>query len=536
MGWWRKLVGLSVSFCCLATFAGCGQKKEKDDGGPAVGKAEAGFLRSANESGVPARLMLAVSYLESRISPEYATAFYLAPGSDDPKLAKGLRLTQSAFGLPLSTFGLEQGADASKVEVQADRYAKWVKSKLGDLTLASHPTTSEDTVQWILRLAELHRDAKINKRNLQALFAREVINVLNEGFIWQDPRNGEVLRFPKEDPAIRLSDLTPATKKQLEIATVSGEVPGTRYFQLAHTAQPRGNVPRRVEVIHCPLALSACLMLQDSTDDEVRIGAHFAIPDVIGPEVVERVLQIHDTDEVVELTGNEGQVNEIKDAVVIMMTGNSGRYVDGVRLRANPSWLSESQLQMMGTAINDICGNLHQSNEDDRAKCIATEGRDGPTFYSQGNSKVYQWSQIADYDATIFNSYIREPGRKAGTAFEFPDQRHQYHAGESLNFALNFGSNAKMLVLQRLVRCPDQRLAWYNEVSVQTRTQGRLDFSPFLLHWYDSGPNNNGEQFLRAMVYGSSQKELLGWATDNVYITDFEKEGVAPIAPAACDN
>lgn len=529
----QRISGVLIA---IGLVVSCGKKSPKDDGGPSMGKVEAAFLRSSNESGVPARLMLAISYLESRISPEYASAFYLEPGAEEAKVAKGLRLTQSAFGLPLSTFGLEQGADASKVEIQADKYGKWVKSKLIDMKLDPHPTTSEDVVQWILRLAELHRDPKTNKSNFRALFAREVIHTLNQGFLWQDPRTGELLKFTKQDPSIKLSDLKPATKKQLELTTLTGDVPGTRYFQLGHTAQPKGNVPRRIEVIHCPLALSACLMLQDSSDDEVRIGAHFAIPDVIGPETLERVLQIHDLSEVVEITGNEGQVNEVKDAIVIMLTGNSGRYVDGVRLRANPEWLTEPQLQLLGTAINDICGEIHADNEEARAKCSAIEGKDAPIFYSQGNSKVYQWSQIADYEASIFSSYVKEPGRKAGTAFEFPDDRRQFHAGEPLSFALNFGNNARTLVLQRLVRCPDERLAWYSEVTVHPTSQVRWDFSN-LIRWSDSGPNRNGEQFVRAMVY-AAQDVLLGWATDSIHITEFEKDAagnnLGSVAPTAC--
>ena len=529
---------LLIGAIVLGIFSGCGKKKDKDDGGPAVGKVEAAFTRSSNESGVPSRLMLAVAWLESRISPEYATAFYLAPGEEEPRLAKGLRLTQSAFGMPVSTFGLDkEGADSSKLEVQADSYGKWVKKKLTDLKVDSHPGNSEDKVQWILRLAELHRDVPNNKRNLQALFAREIVSILNQGFIWQDPRNGEVLRFAKEEPAIKLSDLKAATRKQLEITTMTGDVPGTRYFQLNHTADPRGNEPKRIQVVHCPLSLSACLMLQDASDDEIRLGAHFAIPDTLAPDIFERALQIHDLHEVVQQTNGLGQVEEIRDSVVIMMTGNSGRYVNGVRMRANPNWLTESQLQLLGNVVNDACLTIFPDDEEGQKRCKNSEGSGSIDFRSQGASKVYQWGQIADYEGSIFSSYVREPGRKAGTTFEFMDQRQQFRAGEPVNFAVNFGNNAKFIVLQRLVRCPDERLTWNSELQFSLRSQSRYDFSN-LVRLYDSGPNRNGEQFLRAMVYGN-QRELLGWATDNVHITDFEKGGSgdssSAVAPTSCD-
>jgi hypothetical protein len=529
-----KATGIIATILLSLMTSGCGSSGNGGGSSQSANKIEAAFLRSASEFGIPYRILLAVAYLESGMSPESSSALYLAEGSSENVDSKELRFGQSAFGIPLDDFNFEEGEDTSGLEAQVRGYARYIREKLDreNIKLSVNPVTSEDKIQWLLKIAEFHRQSKINSSSLHALFSRELVQVLNNGFYWQDPNTKMTIRLNPEAPEIRISELSDRTKRSLNIFTQTGDA-GAQKLQLLVLSQPQTNNPKNITFVHCPLTASACLAMQDYAEDETRLGAHFIVPNTMTPDVLDHAIQVRGLDEAVDITGTYGDTVQVNNSIVVMLTGNSGRYVDGVRLRANPTWVTEEQLQAAGLLVNRLCNILHNQNFNKVRECVATGGDLGINYWHQGKSKVYRWGDVADFDQTIFESYMQMPEQKGGVAFDFPGRRVQYRAGENINFSVNFDTSAKLLVLQRMVRCRDNRVVWFSEYSAQFNSVTRHGIQQKQI--YDAGPNHNGDQFLRALVYRGTD-ELLGWATVKLQITNFDEEyDSVPTAPAECN-
>lgn len=515
---------------------GCNDAKlAHDDQGPRYGVVEGAFYKAAAETGLPPRYLLAVGYLESRLAPENATANYLAVGKDQHATPRGTLLTQTAFGLSYLTLGLDPAKDESqRLETQVMAYAHWLSAQLkaAGVKMNPQPQTADEHFQWVENLSLLHRKGLTQRRNVQILFAKELLDVMNTGFIWQDPRNGERLELGKELTPISVNNLAPDGKQWFsQIALVDSPQQLAQAAYLPLVTVPSGeysNTPKRIEVIHCPLTLSACLELQTrSQESDVRLAAHYVIPPIVGTDrqsdpLLNRVLQVANHRDALIVTNNKGENVPVTNAIVIMLVGNSGRMVGGSRIPAMPNWFTDLQLQKMGGLINDICTLLAQQDKSiNRDTCMSTDPQQGVLFHHQTGSEEYRWGDIADFDPNIFEAYLRNPGG-LGTevAFKFEGGQRQFQASKGSPLHVLFDTSARQIVLERLNRCPDNRVVWEPLRNEQVRQERESTFMEFL---HDSGPNHSGDQFFRVRVYGKDG-HLMGWAIDRIYLSDFEPE------------
>jgi hypothetical protein len=526
---------------------GCGKKAGSSGGGGAkVGQVEAAFNAAAHATGVPVRFLMASAYLESRLSPENATAHYVSTNGEGAPISRGTSLTQTAFGLTYETLGLDATKAASAtLEIQIEAYAKYVAAQTQGLNLAASPHTDEDKYYWVANLADLHRsgfkrDGQSERRNIQVVFAHELLQILNEGFVWQDPNNGEKLELTKESPKLDIAHFPADGQKWFGLTEDAGQIFTAAYVPLVTV--PSGdleNHPKRVEVIHCPLSLSACLELQNGMgdqDDEVHLAAHYVIPNEDSltdtddgapqaPIFSKKVLQVANQKEVVILTDKLGVHQPVDDAVVVMLTGNSGRLVNGTRDPALPNWFNDQQLRSMGQVINDVCTLLAQNDPANvsRDQCMATSGDNGVQFRHQDSAEEYRWGDIPDFDPTIFQAYLASPGG-LGTevAFQFAGGKKRFNKGEAIPLTILFNSTVKTVELERLVRCQNGQTAWAVVSNQDIRGDKKL---AIVEHRFDAGPNRNGEQFYRAKVYGMDGT-LIGWSIDRVVLATFDKDPV----------
>ncbi len=518
---------LTTSLVCISS---CGEKKGSSGGGRAMGTIEAKFYETARTYKVPARFMMAVAYMESRLTPNPSTSIYLT--DDDPdaeESQKGLEIAETAFGLSLQKIGISEAASDSLSE-QIESYGKWLSSYLVErnIQLSENPNTPSEKFDWIWEMAAAHRSSSTHSRNVRVIFAKELINILNKGFIWQDPATGETIKFQKESGEIKIETFPQDKQNLFQLTTQRPEVDSAQYLRLGRVnSETIENKPKYVYVIHCPFSFSACLELQhQESDDDVRLEAHYIIPpnDDITPEA----FQVSKHHNAVKVTDKRGRTDFVTDAVVIMLTGQSGRIVNGFRDPGHPTWFSKWQLEQMGNIVNDVCISLENDGYVSTQECLK-EGT-GVRFQIQGSSENFRWGDIADFDPLIFYSYIYKPGGLDGeTVFELSNQTGEYQAGQEIPIKLLFNRQVKHIELERLVRCQDQKLTWALISREEVRSQSQFTF---LKKLWDSGANGDGSQYLRAKVY-NQDNELIGWDISEIILKGYEKEASA-IAPDAC--
>jgi hypothetical protein len=512
----------------LLIMSACGSKPKGGGGGSApVGKVEAAFLKAASENKIPARVLMATGYLESQLIPQMALANYVSIGSDEPT-ARGTLITETAFAQTYATLGLDpNAADSQTLEVQTAAYAKWLRARIDEsgLSLNENPRDRDDLFYWIHLMAKVQRNSLEGRQNVQILFAKELIDIMNKGFLWQDQRNGETLKFQPEQRQIKFEDFSQNGKNFFNLTELQGRFFGATYLPLATVASSDFvNKPRRVEVIHCPLTLSGCLELQTRNEEsDVHMAAHYVIPQdtSIFPEIV----QVADHHEAVVVTNSNGEDVPVTDAIVVMLVGNSGRNISGKRTPANPTWFTYYQLKMMQFAIEKICDSLVAKPADGvtvkREECISPEGDNGVRFRHQGASEEYRWGDIADFDKTIFEAYFRNrAGLQESVAFEFPNKNRQFPAGTDIPLLMHVGPSAHNLEVERLTRCHNGTVVWETIRNRQVLGETKISLNEKL---HDAGPNGNGQQFFRMRVYGRDGL-LTGWAVDQVFLTGIKNK------------
>ena len=521
----RLQLVVSVLFMSLAAL-GCGTKKKQQGGGTAMGSVEASFHKASSDSGVPVRFLMAAAWVESRLSPARSSSVYVNPEDEQDRVAKGLKLSQTAFGLSAAALQLEGHPEAEDLKVQVGAYAALLSGRVAELNLSRTPTTSEEKSRWLWEIAQLHREGLTGRRNVRVVFAKELMRALNEGFVWQDPATGETIQMSKENPALKETDFPADRQSLLQLDTLRADVDRAIYFPLVSPAGRRlENNPTRIEVVHCPLTLSACLEMQNVVEgEESRLGAHYIIPD--DDLITDRALQVARHEDVVLTTATNGTFVTVQDAIVVMLVGNSGRYVNGSRVNAIPTWLGNRQLKLMGWIIDDVCTSLAAERGIDRAQCLSFGGERGVTFRRQ-MGESYRWGDIPDFDETIFAAYLTNAGGLQGeTSIQFPAGRKQYAAGEVIPLSVLFQPRTKLVELERLVRCPDSRVVW---APLELEPVMAITQKQFELTFYDAGPNGNGDQFIRARAYGDGQM-MMGWSMDRIWVQNFSKgNSVVPV-------
>lgn len=519
----RRSVAL-ISLSVLLTQCG---KKSPDTTAAASGSGHiaAVFRDAAIKYGIPARIMMAVAMKESNLNPRPGTAIYATE-----QAVMGMSLAESAFGLPLEKIGLPKEESSFNLETQVDAYARWIRNSLEDrhINLNPNPASSEEKFDWIWQIAQLHREGHDSRRNVQIVFTMEMIDKLNHGAIYQDPASGEMVNLTPEGKPIRPEEFRSEVQQTLRLFTDESDVFTAQYFELTYQ-QPEDNLnrPTHIRVLHCPLSLSACLELQNptSTNDAIRMGAHYIIPN--DQSVVSKPLQVAQHKSSVLITNAQGEPERVSDALVIMLVGDSGRYVSGQREQANPEWFTKYQLQKMGSIIRNVCPLLKKINPDlDEQHCVTPGLADGVNFMQQGNAESYRWGDIPDYDENIFWTYISTPDALNGdVAFEFANSNKIFNAEVPIRFNLRFLRGTAKIVIEQLERCEDKKTIWSTVQSNYVRNATVKSFEVNLFH---QGPNENGQQFFRAMAY-DDKGQLMGWMIDDVYLTNYDT-GPAPHA------
>lgn len=509
-----------------------GDDKRHKGGGVRPTPVEAAFALSANEGGIPARFLMAVGYLESRLTPQNATANYVATDNADDPVARGTVLTQTAFAQTFATLGLDPAVEDSYVlEAQIRAYAEWIRKQISGLNLSNNPRTQEEKFYWVENLANLQRRGIAQRRNVQVLFARELIKILNEGFTWQDPRDGSKIVLAPEAPPIDIEKFPENGRNWFTLVELDSQIGVGATFLPLTTASWNDefeNHPRRVEVIHCPLTLSGCLELQSrGAESDIHLSAHYLIPafsqNPKEKDLINKAIQVAEHKKAIILTNSRGESYPVTDAIVIALVGNSGRMVGGHRQPAEPTWFSDRQLRQLGQLVVDLCQYMAQKNPQNvkYESCIATSGELGVQFSHQGESDQQRWGDIPDFDRSIFEAYLRSPtGLGSEVAFEFSNNRREFRAGEALKFNILFNATAQQVKVERLARCHDGTTVWELLSNDDVRGKTRIPFEKVL---FDSGPNRNGEQFFRARIYGQDSR-LVGWHVNKAVIRQYETE------------
>lgn len=516
-------IRLAILLSILAS--GCGSKPPKAVQSLALPTVEAAFNQASQEFGIPKRLLMAVGYLESRLVPTMGSAAYVAIDQGTGPLLRGTFLTETAFGLPMSTLGLDpKQASSETLEVQIKAYAAYVANSLASkgLSLKSSATSPEEIFQWIESLSTIHRRGMTQRRNVQIIFARELIETLNGGFIWQDPNKDQTLVLPPEPQKIQIDSFPVNGRNWFKLTELESELRLATYLPLVTVASGENrDQPRRIEVLHCPLSLSACLELQTrSEESQIRLAAHYVIHQE--KNLLGRMIQVADHTEAMVLTEPTGESLPHKGSVVLMLVGSSGRIVKGVRTPAYPIWFNDQQLRNLGQLINDLCTLFSQKDSGfKREECMSIGGENGVKFHHQGPSEEYTWGMIADFDPTIFEAYIKNPsGLGSEVAFDPQVGQMPTQAGQPITFKMLFDNESRMLEIERLSRCPDGKVLWEPVRHLQVRGQNAASITE---SFFDSGPNRDGGHFFRVRVYAKDSK-LLGWATQKIGLTKFETE------------
>jgi hypothetical protein len=514
----------------MSLASGCGGEKRKNKpnaGGPPG--TQGMFQSAARTYGIPSRFLLAAAYLESGITPIKSTSLYANNGNGkDGKL--GVRVGETAFGLTREKLGLpEDDGLASSLETQIDAYCRLLKAEVlnAKLNLPANPTDSETKFRWIWQMAQVHRDGIAQRRNVQVLFAKELTDLLNKGFEWQNPKSGEFISFPPENPPIKNQDLALDQQKLFRLNTPRAEIANAKFFPLTRVdSGERQNHPRRIEIVHCPFTLSGCLELLQHKDNDVEVGAHYIVPAEItdsteASELVTQVFQVAHHEEVVEITPPSGGVQFIDDAIVIMLSGRSGRINNGVRDPARPGWYTVAQLKALGNLVNDLCLMLSNDPTIKMEECVSMKGSNGLHFHQQGVSEVLRWGDIPDFDETIFAAYIANPtGLPGGDAsFEF-GRANRFTAGQAVPIKAVFSPSARIVELEELVRCPDGKLVWSSLSTEHVRAASRIVINKT---FWDAGPNGNGEHHFRIRVFAGID-ELIGWDVANIFLQKYDTD------------
>ncbi len=528
----RKLKAISIMGIMVLSVLGCGgQGGENKKASRSNGKIRNAFIDASRTYLIPERILLAASYLESRINPDPASVMYLNPSSGEEIEKKGLDLAGSAFGLSLTKMGYTE-ADTPDLAKQIEIYSVYIRSELDKLgvNLSSNPQGSQEKYEWVWLLSQFHRKGESGRRNIRIFFTTEIISILNNGFIWQDPKTGEVIELKKERTPIDIATLQQDSQDSMRLTDEEAQIIGARYIHLPN-GQPQGsNEPQGIKVIHCPLSISACLELQvpSETENSVRLRAHYIIPDEF--DFAGKPLQVSNHGRSVIVTNSDGSPQEINDSIVIMLVGQSGRYIDGERVAADPSWYSDEQLRALGRVVDGVCWQIGRDYGADSEKCRSIHGDGAVEFSVQSGDEDFIWGNIPDFDETIFGAYIENPvGLTAELAFDFPSSRRTFKSGELIDFDVVFAPTVKLIQVERLVRCSNNRVIWANMRTHEVRSKRKKDIKVAL---YNAGPNGNGTQFFRTMAYGSTN-ELLGWSVESIYLENFDADAPA-VPPKAC--
>ncbi len=524
---------MKILFLSTYVFLSCSQNGNHRDENPAPAQAFGLINQAAVSQSIPSRLILAVGYLESRFNLEPASAFYEIPSLESPgrfsTAERPLILGQTVFGIPLSKLRSDGDKKSITFESQIKAYAQYLNEQLKAAKLDPNATTVEQKIRWIWEISRLHRTGIDGSKDLRAIFARELLQILNTGFEVPLP-SGELLKLEKENPPITEDKYPLDMQRTLRISSTRGEIRSAFLLSLGSLQKEKvENKPKGIIVIHCPFSMSACLDMQNNKiDDNIKLAAHYVIPpnDDLIPGIVQTALH----KEAVPFLDETGAVKYATNSVVVMLTGYSGAITHGERNPASPDWLNENQLRLLGGAVQSICEALADSGAVDLAQCkaiskdriidanpLTTHG----VYFKKQQKDFATWGDIADFDSVLFNPYIADRSQPFGdTKINLSKADRKYTAGQSIDFSINFQPRGRRIEIERMVRCAGRggKVVWDPIVNRDVRNETKTDFN---LKMYDSGPNENGQQFIRVKVLGEDGS-FLGWSVEGFSLQGYE--------------
>ncbi len=510
----------SIATALILISLGCGSKKGNS---PVAPNRDSSALQTKIEllsakSKVPSRMLLAVAWMESGMNTKKASVV-----SPDGSQTSGFLVGESAFGIDRKTLGLADDKNSDDLEYQAERWTDFVNLRLSeaDVKLNPTPNTLEEKLRWVWELSQIHRAGTKARSDIRSLFAKELINTLNNGFLWGSEA-GDILRLAPENPKIDLANLPPAYKELLALETSNrSDSPNADFLPLVSVIGEDGNKPDHVEIIQCPFSLSACLELQvPRGDSPFRLEAHYVIPQ--DRSLLKGPVQITRHTQAVRLSASNGTLRKVDNGIVIMLVGSSGRLEKGVRTEVNPSWLTKRQLLDLSVIVEDVCSAIGAGEPEKEAKCMKIPLDRSPEpneIHVQGAGTLLNWGDVPDFDPMIFSAYFANPGNDLPGGLSLSASSVEVKAGEPITMHALFTDRVRQIVFERMVRCPDQSIAWTKVSESQIRYSTK--FSDQFQIW-DAGPNNNGSHFIRAKAYG--KEGLLGWDVLKIFTTGYDRD------------
>lgn len=507
-----SLIGLWMSSCG-------GSGKGKKDSGVSYGPVEGAIVSAAAEYDLPYRLVLAVGLMESQLSSDRSYTSY----SNDLQI--GVESAETAFGVGYKALGLTKSKEKGDLVTQIKAYAGWLRAKIDEASIsldASIPN-NDSLYDWIWVIAQIHRSGDIHTKNVQIIFALELLDILNTGMTWQDSKTDEMIVL-KANPEVITSELFSSQIQQnLKLDLQKSEIFSVDYLQTSYEPiVDLDSKPEKVLVVHCPFSLSNCLALQSESPrkNDVSMQAHYIIP--ADKSLLPNPVKIRPHRSSVWFSDAKGKRVQLKNKVVVMLVGNSGRFVNGKRVQAKPDWFTDSQLINLGKIIQGACQLMKAENPAvDVKRCKNPEDDFGPAFLHQSTGDQYGWGDIPDYDESIFWNYVKKPDQTSGAVeFSFFNDTDIFNAGSPMQFDLKMINGSSKVVVEFMERCKNGKLIW---TTLETRFIRDSMVENFDVTLYGEGPNNNGQQFLRALVF-NLENQLISWAVDDLFLVDYEKD------------
>ncbi|MFK7873287.1 MAG: hypothetical protein AB8C84_08980 [Oligoflexales bacterium] len=493
----------------------CGSKKTAKKTQPQRGLPQQ-LDQTAHEYNLPVRLLKAVAFLESRVQPTSHSMVY-------DNTALSLNRTQTALGLSRSTLNLHEQENADDLIIQFKAYASFMRQRLQNqnLQFSNNPKQPDEWFHWMWEMAQVHRQGSRTRRNTHVIFVRELIKILNKGFIKTLP-SGEALTLEPQSPPLHEKNFSSELQKYLKLSSTRSPIDGVLHLNLV--ADNSSNTPllaQSIEVVHCPFSLSACLDLQSPTQDEsVKLRAHYIIPQ--DDSLTGLPLEVSRHDYAVELTSEDG-LNTMSDKVVIMLTGHSGQVSQSVRVTAHPTWITPWQLQSMAQVVHAVCQRMAWDQNTSADSCLQQTS-------FRHDQKSLRWGDIMDYDPLIFNAYLNDPvGLPGEVAIDIQNKAKRLKAGQAIRLQLKFQPQAQQVVLEELTRCEKGEMVWSLFYKAQVRSQTHIETQPSL---WDSGPNKDGTHYFRMKAY-NKEGTLLGWDVTSLLLKDYEDDSLSA-APESC--
>ncbi len=522
----QRLLFSLPSLMVVLLISSCGgDKKHSKPSAPRYGPLAQTFSNAAQAHQIPMNILLAVAYKESGLNAEPSRVAYEG-GQGGGSAMQGPSMAQTLVGVSFRSLGLTESA-ANDPEAQLNAYGAWVQEKLKQQHIQLSPSIrkNDDIYDWIWQLARLHHPEVMASKNVPILFAREMMQILNKGFLWQDAATRERIELLPLTPKLETTSFSAPVQANLRLDTRTSELFFVDYLQLTYAQESEViNHPRRIIVTHCPFSLSTCLGTEDQ--NMVSMQAHYVIPSNQG--VLEKPIKVLQHKSPVSLTRTTGELETITDAIVIMLVGNSGRFIEGKREQSDPSWYSKEQLMNMGKVIAGVCQMLSREEAGVDYQRCRTEN---VSFQSTPFDGSFHFGDIPDFDPSIFWSFVQNPeGLDGDVDIQLPANQKLFASGSPVPFKLGFITGTAKLEVELLERCPTGKTVWSTLQTHYVRNIGTKNIEVTL---FDQGPNSNGQHFIRVLAF-DPQGKLLGWAVQDFFLKDFDKEGVPGPSLARC--